>query len=82
MCIDNNLDTYSAAKTKHEKSLVVTVIVDAVRDSSTQGRGGFVRRDPKSGRWFQVGDKIAREKVGEIMTMLITGFVYVCFIVM
>ena len=67
VCIDNNLNTYMAAKSKHEKSTVVTVIVDAVKESSTQGRGGFVRKDLVSGRWFEVGDKIAREKVGHAL---------------
>ena len=41
--------------------MVVTVIVDAVRESSTQEYGGFVRKDLVSGRWYEVGDKIARE---------------------
>jgi hypothetical protein len=67
VCIDNNLNTYTNAKTKHEKSMVVTVAVDAVTESSTQERGGFVRKDLVSGRWYEVGDKIAREKVGHAL---------------
>eukprot|EP00980_Cylindrotheca_fusiformis_P031351 scaffold26214_cov142-Cylindrotheca_fusiformis.AAC.2 len=67
ICIANNLRTYENAKSKHQKSLVVTTIVDAVKESSTQERGGFVRRDPATGRWFEVEDKIAREKVGHAL---------------
>lgn len=55
------------AKSKHRKSQVVTIIVDAVKDSSTQARGGFVRKDTVTGKWFEVEDKIAREKVGHAL---------------
>jgi hypothetical protein len=55
------------AKSKHEKSMVVTVIVDAVTESTTQAHGGFVRKDLAAGRWYEVGDKIAREKVGHAL---------------
>ena len=54
-------------KSKHERSTVVTVIVDAVRESSPQRYGGFVRKDLVTGRWYEVGDKIAREKVGHAL---------------
>lgn len=67
MCIDNNLDTYAKATTKHERSMVVTVIVDAVRECRTSERGGFVRKDVPTGRWYEVGDKTAREKVGHAL---------------
>ena len=65
--IDNNLETYIEARTKHEKSLVVTVIVDSVRDCTTRAGGGFVRKDLLTRRWYEVGDKIGREKVGHAL---------------
>ena len=46
-----------------EKSLIVTTIVDAVRDVSPNG--GFVKKDPKTGVWYDVGDPLAREKIGQ-----------------
>ena len=63
-CIENNLPAYVKAKSKHERSLIVTIIVDAIRDSNLGGVGtGFVRKDLSNGRWYAVSDKIAREKV-------------------
>jgi hypothetical protein len=67
ICIDNNLKTYVDATSKHAKSMVVTGIVDTVRESSTQRQGGFVRKGLVTGRWYEVGDKIAREKVGHAL---------------
>jgi hypothetical protein len=62
--IRQSLPRYNAAKTKMEKSLIVTSIVDAVRDSSPNG--GFIKQD-RNGMWYDVGDAIAREKVGQNM---------------
>jgi hypothetical protein len=38
--------------------------VTSIRESSTQG-GGFVRLDGLFRRWYEVGDKVARDKVGQ-----------------
>lgn len=67
VCISNNLIAYESAKSKHQKSIVVTKIVDVINECSTQERGGFVRKDLETGRWFEVEDKIAREKVGHAL---------------
>lgn len=56
-------ERYSAAKSKIEKSLIVMEIVDAIREGSQCG--GFVKKDPKASRWYEVGDAVAREKVGQ-----------------
>jgi hypothetical protein len=61
------LSTYENAECKHKKSMVVTSIVDAIKENSTQERGGYVRKDVTTGRWFEVEDKIAREKVGHAL---------------
>lgn len=58
--IQQRLDKYSQASSKLEKSLVVSDVVDAVRARSPMG--GFVREI--EGTWYEVGDSIAREKVG------------------
>ena len=57
--------TYKKAKSKYEKSAVVSAIVDSIESSSAEGGtvGGFVRKDADKDRWYQVGDIIAREKV-------------------
>lgn len=63
--IDIYLQRYSKAKTKLEKSIIVMSIVDIFRQNSPTG--GFVKRDTSTGRWFEVGDAVAREKVGQAL---------------
>ena len=53
---------YSNAKTKIEKTIIVSSIVDEVRDRSPTG--GFVKENAE-GQWYEVGDQMAREKVGK-----------------
>ena len=60
---DQNLEKYAACKSKIEKSVIVMSIVDRIREGSKNG--GLVKRDKVSGRWFEVGDSAAREKVGQ-----------------
>jgi len=56
------LPPYGAAVTKTEKSSVVSHIVDVVR-AKTANDGGFVKI--KNAKWYEVGDRLAREKVGQ-----------------
>ena len=58
-----NVAMYAAAKTKLEKGAIVMKIVQWIRDSCRDG-GGFVRQDSETGQWFEIGDNLAREKVG------------------
>jgi hypothetical protein len=51
-----------AAGTKKEKSRVVVDIVDRIRNERPEG--GFIRKDYYSGRWVEIGESKAREKVG------------------
>jgi len=59
--IEMNLERYSKATTKMEKSLIVSSIVDCIRQASPEG--GFLREE--GGRWYEAGDQAAREKVGQ-----------------
>lgn len=61
--IFSNLDRYDAARTKLDKSLVVTSIVDLLRSKSPNG--GFVRLE--GNQWYEIGDQLAREKVGHAL---------------
>jgi len=61
--IEMSLLKYDKAGTKLEKSLIVSSIVDSVRQASPDG--GFVKEE--NGRWYEVGDHIAREKVGQCL---------------
>lgn len=59
-----HLDRYENARSKMDKTVLVSEIVDIVRESSLVG--GFIRQD-RDGRWYEVGDAIAREKVGQAL---------------
>lgn len=59
--IESQMDRYSSTGTKLEKSLIVSHIVDEIRQASPGG--GFVKQE--KGRWLEVGDHAAREKVGQ-----------------
>ena len=67
--IRENLLKYSNSKSKFEKSIIVSSIVDSVRDRSPTG--GFVKE--VKGQWYQVGDHMAREKVGQNIRDLLHG---------
>jgi hypothetical protein len=56
------LDEYSLAKSKLDKSGVLSKVVDQVRQFSP--KGGFVKQDA-NGKWHEVGDFLAREKTSQ-----------------
>jgi hypothetical protein len=58
-----HLDSYLAAKNRLGKTLLVAEIVKRVRESG----GKFLKKDRKSGEWFDIGDKQACEKVGHAL---------------
>jgi hypothetical protein len=61
--VELNNEKYIKATSKLAKSLIVISILDAVREGSQTG--GFVKQNPKTKRWFEVGDAVAREKIGQ-----------------
>ena len=61
LAIDMSLERYRKAKSKLCRSIVVSDIVDSIRTASPGG--GFIKFD--DGQWYEVGDHIAREKVGQ-----------------
>jgi hypothetical protein len=64
-CIEGYLGTYLMANSRSTKSAVITDIVSAIRASSKHaGDVGFVRFDPFLKRWYEVADRVARDKVG------------------
>ena len=54
---------FGRAQTRLERTIVVTNIVDAVRERGM----GFIKKDPKDGYYWQIGDRLSREKVGQMM---------------
>jgi hypothetical protein len=61
--IEEYAPIYLRGSTKYQKSEVIAKIVAEVRTKSPGG--GFVKKDFYSGRWFEIGDEKARDKVGE-----------------
>lgn len=51
------LPKYSDASAKLEKTIIICDVVNTVRQNSPQG--GFVKKDPMTGRYFEVGDFLA-----------------------
>jgi hypothetical protein len=59
--IKENLEEYSRCPSKLERSFIVSRIMRTIRDASPDG--GFVRN--LNGVWHEVGDRNAREKIGQ-----------------
>jgi hypothetical protein len=57
-----NQEKYLKAPQRKDKSNVLDSLVRAVRDLSPPA--GFVRRDPGTGRWYEIGDHRTGTKVG------------------
>ena len=56
-------DNFGQAKTRLERTTVVTNVIDEVRSKGM----GFVKQDETGGQWSIVSDRLAREKVGNIL---------------
>ena len=67
--IDMNIQRYKKARNKYEKTLIVSEIVEAARSYHPTRKGHFVRQE--SGRWVEIGDKAAREKIGHTIRVSI-----------
>jgi len=59
------LPKYSNATGKKEKSEIVSAIMQHVLESCPGRVGAFVKID-KLGRWYEVGDQVARERISSI----------------
>ena len=68
--IEARLDAYSQAKTKHDKSIIVTAILQEIRQKSPMG--AFVKKMETVGhQWYEVSEAFAREKIGCIFRDLL-----------
>lgn len=63
LMVSECLEEYSNTVTKLEKSYILCDIVAQVRANAPNG--GFVKKDSKDGRWYEVGDFLAREKTSQ-----------------
>mmetsp|Transcript_18536 Transcript_18536/g.28611 ORF Transcript_18536/g.28611 Transcript_18536/m.28611 type:complete len:199 (+) Transcript_18536:40-636(+) len=63
--IKNNLQGYKKTQTRYEKTEFIKSIVELLRcKAASKGGAGFIKYDKPSGYWFEIGDQVAREKVG------------------
>ena len=51
--VDSYVEQYSAATSRQDKSDILSAIVNDVRQASPHG--GFIKQDPATERWFEVG---------------------------
>jgi hypothetical protein len=65
--VEANVENYLKCRSRSDKSLLVLRIVDTIRQASPQG--GFVKQIEQDGvlAWCEVGDEIARDKVGHAL---------------
>merc|ERR1719469_1766371 len=63
--VGQNLEKYSSTKSKTTKSYIIMSIVDRIRKESLSG--GFVKRNKDDGKWYEIGDHLAREKVSQCL---------------
>ncbi|GKY93342.1 hypothetical protein MPSEU_000301800 [Mayamaea pseudoterrestris] len=61
--VADKLQDYLKTTTKVEKGMILRSIVAQVRMDSPHG--GFVKKDISNGRWYEVGDFLAREKTSQ-----------------
>lgn len=63
LIVESSLQRYSNAPSKLAKSAIVSDIVETIRQSSPGG--GFVKKE--GSMWYEAGDHLAREKVGQCL---------------
>ena len=66
-----NLKRYYEAESKADKSLVVSGLVQAIRESCPSG--GFLKLDSKRNVWLSVGGRETREKAGHCFRDMIAA---------
>lgn len=57
--IQDNTQLYSTTQSKFEKTFLIETVLDKLRSKGFQ----FLNKDKASGRWYDIGDTEAREKV-------------------
>ncbi|KAL7565392.1 hypothetical protein ACA910_003586 [Epithemia clementina (nom. ined.)] len=63
LLLESRMEEYKAAKTKLDKSLLVSQIMEEIEEGNPLGR--FIKQEDKAGQWVMVSLATAREKVGQ-----------------
>eukprot|EP00536_Pseudo-nitzschia_multiseries_P006907 jgi/Psemu1/16422/gm1.16422_g len=64
--VSDNVPRYMAARTKHDKGLIIVDILDIIRRESPTGIG-LVRQNSSNGRWSYIGNDKAKDKIGHAL---------------
>ena len=62
--VRENVPRYMAAKTKHDKGLIIVEILELIRAKSPSGCG-LIRQNTETKRWFYIGTDKAKDKIGQ-----------------
>lgn len=62
--VDQHLEQYISSETKLAKTHIINCITESIRET---GNCRFVNYDERLGYWYEIGDQLAREKVGHAM---------------
>ena len=60
--IEKTTSEYYSCASKQRKTSMVMAVVRKIRSDPD---GGFIRKDSKTGLWYEIGEDAAREKVGQ-----------------
>lgn len=63
--VQESLRSYAVAPTKTEKTFIIRAVINRVRARSPNG--GFVKHDPLTGRYYEVGETMAVSKCRKIV---------------
>ena len=55
--VESNLERYNSTICKFDKTAIICEIINTIRTNSP--KGGFLKTDPESGQYFEVGDFLA-----------------------
>ena len=72
--VQSHLQAYSTSGCKYQKSKIVSHIVSSVKQACGPEGGGFVKFIDDA--FFEVGDRFAREKVGQTVRSLVVVFLF------
>jgi hypothetical protein len=61
--VATKLRSYLEAECRVDKTAILMEVIDQVRANSPNG--GFVKQNPKTGQWFEIGDFLAKEKTAQ-----------------
>ena len=72
--VDHHQAEYAVCTCKHDKSKIVSYVVNSIRSAAAYHQGGLVKN--VDGLWFEVGDRAAKEKVRDDIWGIKEGLIW------